>query len=279
MSVDQGLLRDAYLAVMTRTRRALDGTSFLRSWDRRVAEHPRTASAHLRTLLAVHNAEDLVRMDLPWWTYKAIDAVDGFLARRLAATTTGSTTGSSTAGTTGVDGSSGTSGARVFEYGSGASTLWLARRCGSVDAVEHEAAWAERVRELLAGTPGLRCTPTLHVPEVPTSAHPRVASGAPSGKGLEFEGYVHAIDRVPGQFDLVLVDGRARPQVLLHVLDRVADGGLVLLDDAQRSRYDAAVDEAARRGWLVRRTRGATPCQPLPRETVLLSRDPAALGG
>lgn len=256
MSRDQGLLRDAYLGVMTGLRRALDGTAALRAWDRQVAAHPRTVSAHLRTLLAVHHAEDLVRMDLPWWTYDAVDAVDGFLAAR--------------GGT-----------ARVFEYGSGASTLWLARRAGSVDAVEHEPAWAARVRELLATTPGLRCAPVVHVPHVPVVAgtqQPEVASAAPSGQGLDFAAYVRAIDGVDGEFDLVLVDGRARAEVLRHVLDRVSPGGLVLLDDAQRRRYRAAVDEAASRGWHVRRTRGATPCQPLPRETVLLSRDPAALG-
>ncbi|WP_380167472.1 class I SAM-dependent methyltransferase [Jannaschia sp. R86511] len=254
MSRDQGLLRDVYLGVMTGARRGLDRTRLLNMWDRQVAANPRSVSAHLRTLLAVHNAEDLVRMDLPWWTYQAVDAVDAFLARHDGA-------------------------GRVFEYGSGASTLWLARRAGSVDAVEHEAEWAERVRELLATTPGLRCTPTVHVPAVPTSTSPVVASGAPSGQGLDFADYVKAIDDVPGDFDLVLVDGRARGEVLLHVLDRVAPGGLVLLDDAQRTRYSPAVDEAARRGWLVRRTRGATPCQPVPRETVLLSREPAALGG
>lgn len=254
MSRDQGLLRDVYLGGMTRARRGLDGTRLLRAWDRQVAANPRSASAHLRTLLAVHNAEDLVGMDLPWWTYQAVDAVESFLR--------------------GHDGR-----ARVFEYGSGASTVWLARRAGSVDAVEHEAGWAARVRQLLAGTPGLRCTPTVHVPVVAPSARPVVASGAPSGQGLEFRDYVHAIDTVPGEFDLVLIDGRARAEVLRHVLDRVGPGGLVLLDDAQRTRYTVAVDQALGLGWHVRRTRGATPCQPVPRETVLLSRDPSALGG
>lgn len=254
MATDEGLLRDTYLAVMTGTRRALDGTALLHSWDRRAASHPRTRVAHLRTLLAVHNASDLVRMDLPWWTYDSIDTVESFLRAR------------------GGD-------ARAFEYGSGASTMWLARRCSAVDAVEHDTRWSEAVRELLRTTAGLRCTPALHVPAVPVSASPLVASGAPSGHGLDFDAYMRTIDDVPGEFDLVLVDGRARAQVLLHVLDRVADGGLVLLDDAQRPRYRAAVDAAVARGWYVRRTRGATPCQPFPRETVLLSRDRAALDG
>lgn len=255
MALDSGRLRDAYLAVATGARRRLDGTPVLTAWDRRAVERPRSRTAHLRTLLAVHNATDLVSMDLPWWTYQSIDVVDGFLRGHAA-------------------------GARVFEYGSGASTLWLARRCASVDAVEHDAAWAARVRQLVASADGLRCTPTLHVPDVPASAAPTVASGAPSGQGLDFDGYVRTIDEVDGEFDLVLVDGRARGAALLHALDRVAPHGLVLLDDAQRPRYLPAVEEARERGWHVVRTRGTTPCQPFPRETVLLSRSaPSAARG
>lgn len=249
MALDSGRLRASYLAVATRARGALDGTPVLAAWDRRAAADPRSRTAHLRTLLAVHNADDLVAMDLPWWTYQSIDVVDGFLRGHA-------------------------DGARVFEYGSGASTLWLSRRCASIDAVEHDAEWAGRVRALAAGTPGLRCTPTLHVPAVPRSSVPVVASVAPSGGGLDFDGYVRTIDDVAGEFDLVLVDGRARGAALLHALDRVALHGLVLLDDAQRARYLPPVEEARRRGWHVLRTRGATPCQPLPRETVLLSRTP-----
>lgn len=250
--LDSGPLRSAYLSAVTAARRGLDGTALLRGWDDRTARRPRSRLAHLRTLLAVHNAEDLVTLDLPWWTYQAVDHVSGFLAGRGYS-------------------------ARVFEYGSGASTLWLARRCTSLDAVEHHAEWAARVRELVDGTDGLRCTPTLHVPEVPAVAPgtaPRVASGAPSGRGLDFGAYVDVVHDVGGQFDLVTVDGRAREASLLASLDHVAPDGLLLLDDAQRPRYREVVRQAERLGWYALRTRGATPCQPVPRETVLLSRHP-----
>lgn len=250
--LDSGPLRSAYLGAVTAARRGLDGTSLLRGWDARTARRPRTRLAHLRTLLAVHNADDLVRLDLPWWTYQAIDHVSGFLAGR------------------GYD-------ARVFEYGSGASTLWLARRCTSLDAVEHHAQWADRVRELVAATPGLRCTPTLHVPpvpQVPPGGRAVVGSGAPSGQGLDFAAYVDVVRQVGGPFDLVTVDGRAREASLLAALDHVAPDGLLLLDDAQRTRYRGVVAQAEAQGWHSLRTRGATPCQPLPRETVLLSRHP-----
>lgn len=249
MAPDTGLLRDVYLKAATGVRRAVDGTAVLRSWDAHVAAHPRSTSAHLRTLLAVHNAEDLLVMDLPWWTYQSMDVVAGFLRGR-------------------------DNDARVFEYGSGASTVWLARRCSSLDSVEHDAEWAIRVRALVDSQPGLSCRPTLHTAMVPRSSAPVVASGAPTGAGLDFRDYVHTIDQLEGTFDLVLVDGRAREAALLHTLERVAPGGMLLLDDAQRPRYRSAIQAARSRGWHVLRTRGATPCQPLPRETVLLSRTP-----
>ena len=254
MDPDSGPARAGYLALATGLRRALEGTSLLAGWDRLVARRPRSAAAHLRTLVAVHNVDDLVQLDLPWWTYRAIDVVGGYLA--------------------GLGYS-----ARVFEYGSGASTIWLARRAASVESVEHDETWATRVRELAAVREGLRCTPVVHVLEVPTSPHPVVPSGAPSGRGRDFAGYVAAIDRTDGEFDLVLVDGRAREAALLKALDRVSSGGLVLLDDAQRQRYQGAIHAAELRGWCVLRTHGATPCQPFPRETVLLSRQPLSMSG
>ena len=248
IDTDTGVARLAYLQAVRVARRRLEGTSLLRAWDRQAAAHPRSSLAHFRTLLAVHNASDLVAMDLPWWTYEAIDTVDKFLANRGGQ-------------------------ARVFEYGSGASTVWLARRSGSIDAVEHDAQWVGLVRELLGAATGVQAEVRLHTPAVVASGSPRVTSRAPSGQGLDFHDYVHTIDDVGGRpFDLVLVDGRAREASLMRALDRVADDGLVLLDDAQRDRYRPSLTAAEALGWSVTVTRGRTPCQPLPRETALLRR-------
>jgi predicted O-methyltransferase YrrM len=248
LDTDSGPLRSVYLGVVRATRRALDGTAPLRAWDRRAAAEPRSLMAHLRTLLAVHNAEDLVAMDLPWWTYEAVDAVDAFLAQR--------------GGT-----------ARVFEFGSGASTVWLARRSGRVDAVEHDPDWAERVRQLLTTAKDVTAEVTVHVPTVARVPVPALPSGSPSAQGLDFTEYVAVLDEVGGDaFDLVLVDGRAREESLRRALQRVREDGLVLLDDAQRERYGPVLAEAAAAGWDVTVTHGRTPCQPLPRSTALVRR-------
>ncbi|MGF1648619.1 MAG: class I SAM-dependent methyltransferase [Kineosporiaceae bacterium] len=252
LDTDSGPLRSAYLGMVRALRRALDGTAALRAWDRRAAERPRSTVAHLRTLLAVHNAEDLVAMDLPWWTYEAIDAVEEFLAGR--------------GGT-----------ARVFEFGSGASTVWLARRAGRIDAVEHHPEWADRVRQLLGEAKGVTAEVALHVPPVPRTPEPALPSASPSAQGLDFTQYVAVLDEVGDEpFDLILVDGRAREESLRRALRRVRDDGLVLLDDAQRERYRPVLAEVAAAGWSVTVTHGRTPCQPLPRETAILRRRPGA---
>jgi hypothetical protein len=248
LDTDSGPIRAVYLGVARAARRALDDTALLRAWDRRAVERPRSTTAYLRTLLAVHNAGDLVAMDLPWWTYEAVDLVDDFLDRR--------------GGT-----------ARVFEFGSGASTVWLARRAGRVDAVEHHPQWAERVRHLLSEAKGVTAEVTVHVPPVPRSEHPSLPSASPSATGLDFSRYVAVLDEVGDPpFDLVLIDGRAREESLRRALGRVREDGLVLLDDAQRERYRPALRSAEAMGWEVTVTRGRTPCQPLPRETALLRR-------
>lgn len=247
MDQDSGPLRALYVGAVTGTRRLLDGSRLLAAWDRTALDAPRSRLAHARTLLALHRPEDLVMLDLPWWTYDAVDRVDSFL---------GSLGG----------------GARVLEFGSGASTVWLARRAAAVHSVEHDHAWAERVRSLLSRTPDLACRPHVHVPAVARSDHPVVASGAPSGRRLDFEAYVELPSTLDMKFDLVLVDGRAREESLVRTLRFVEPGGVVLLDDSQRPRYQRALVEAAAHGWQAERLRGATPCQPLPRETTILTR-------
>ena len=246
MNQDEGLVRALYVGVVTRLRGLLDGTRLLRAWDRRVLARPHGRLFHLRTLLALHRPEDLILLDVPWWTYQARDRVEAFLASRGGQ-------------------------ARVLEFGSGASTVWLARRASSVHSVEHDDFWAGRVRDMLRRTPGLRGTPQLHVPAVPGSPAPVVPSGAPSGRGLDFEAYVDLPAGLGTTFDLVLVDGRAREESLLRALPLLAPDGLALLDDSQRARYQPTLRRLAEQGWRVETTRGATPCQPFPRETTLIS--------
>lgn len=213
--------------------------------DRRYREAPRSAAGHLRTLFGIYDVEELVALDQPWWTYDAIDAVTRHLEALGGA-------------------------ARVFEYGSGASSVWLGRRAGEVHSIEHDSWFAGVMRRLLAER-GLDGTVALREITIPASSAPVVRSGRSGEEGKDFADYVAAIDDVPGEFDLVVVDGRARVACMEAASRRLAPGGVILFDDTQRSRYRAGIaasglDVVAYRGWV--------PSLPLPRETSLLRIGP-----
>ena len=204
-------------------------------------------SLWIRSLFSIYDMDDLARIDLPWWCLRAAEAVDSFLARR--------------------------SSARVFEYGSGASTIWLARRANEVVSVEHDAPWREMVAPRLAHHANARL---LFVP-VDAELHEDSAhygSDRAGWKGHTFFEYVHAIDRAAGPFDLIVIDGRARGRCLEVALAHLADDGILVFDNSGRRRYRRAIEQS---GLAYKEYRGMTACLPYPDSTTLLARNPAVL--
>ncbi len=191
------------------------------------------------SLTKVHNSLAIAALDVPWWTYDAIDAVTSWFADR--------------------DGSP----VRVFEYGSGASTLWLARRAGEVHSVEHHRGFGEMMATELDRFDHV----TLRIVEPVPSERPRVASAKEGHQGLDFADYVAAIDAVPGDFDLVVVDGRAREACLAAAQSRLAPGGIVVFDNSRRRRYREAILAS---GMVEQRFSGLTPTLPYPEQTSVL---------
>jgi hypothetical protein len=173
------------------------------------------------SLLAIYDTDRMVALDLPWWNVAATRAVETFLAERP--------------------------GARVFEWGAGASTIWLARRCASVTSVEHDPDWLARFKRQADGRDNI----------------------ALMGRSITTDAYVAAIDEVGGLFDLIVVDGRQRVACLERARDRLAPQGLILFDDSGRARYR---DGIARAGLAEQRFFGRSYCVPYPDYTSLLSR-------
>ena len=194
----------------------------------------------VRSLLSIYDPAEMLAYDVPWWTFESTDLVE----RHLRATPD----------------------ARVFEWGSGASTLWLCRRAGAVISVEHDPAWAAAVRPLLPANA------TLTVVEpAPATGHDDVLSHKPGFEGLDFAAYVAALESTDGVFDLIVIDGRAREACLPAALERLAPGGLVLFDNVDRERYREAID-AAGVPLQVQWTRGLTPSLPYPTRTAVIAR-------
>lgn len=202
----------------------------------RAARRSRTA-LWVRSWLAVYDLDDMLRLDVPWWTFEAADAVEEHLGRHP--------------------------GARVFEWGSGASTVWLATRAGSVTSVEHDAGWAAQMRRVLPANAELRVVEPVRRPG-------GVRSAKPGFEALDFTDYVAALDARDGLFDVVVVDGRAREACVDRALAHVAPGGLLVLDNVDRARYRAALSRHGHRLEVVW-TRGRTPALPYPTRTALVT--------
>ena len=102
---------------------------------------------------------------------------------------------------------------QVLEFGSGRSTVWLARRAGHVTAIEDHADWFKRITgELLAS--GIANVDYRFASDPDRYANP--------------EGFQ------PRSLDLAIVDGSVRSGCIRTALDLVKPGGLVYLDDSDK---------------------------------------------
>lgn len=201
----------------------------------------------LTSLFAIHDIDGLIDLDVPWWTYSAIDRIAAFLREHPQA--------------------------RVFEYGSGASTVWLSKRAGLVKSVEHDKSWHALVSERLdprkSGEAG---TYTL-IEATPASpgTDPVYLSEKPGYAGFSFENYAQAILQEDGFFDVIVIDGRARGACLRHAVEKLSKDGIIVFDNSGRQRYQEAMGTC---GLQAQHFRGLTPSLPYSEETTILQRLP-----
>jgi hypothetical protein len=231
-------LRSAYVGVMHSLAGPAKSTGLIDWLDRRSESR---GARWARSLFAIYDIDGMIALDLPWWTFDAIDEVAAFLAARPKA--------------------------RVFEYGSGASTVWLGRRAAEVFSTEHDASWYPIVSGKLTAMPHVRLR--LVPPDAVRDPDPRYGSQKPGWRDRSFRAYVHAIDDVDGVFDLIIVDGRARPACLAHAAARLAPGGMIVFDNSRRGPYREAI---AASGMRARNLEGLAACLPYPDSTTLLTR-------
>lgn len=121
---------------------------------------------------------------VPWMTYPAIYVIDQRITKKM----------------------------KVFEYGSGNSTLYWAKKAKSVIAVEGDQFWQEKLQKT--------------APKNATIIY------RPLG-----EEYSQAIQRQEGSFDIVVVDGRLRVDCAKASVDKLSKAGVIVWDNTDRERY------------------------------------------
>jgi len=137
------------------------------------------------------------------------------------------------------------SSSKIFEYGGGGSTCFFTKRilAAEVVTVEHDQDWFRKLEEKMEGLAQSKWKGIHAGPEEGSAgkdvSDPFVySSDDPAFRNMNFKKYASCIDSFPDDyFDLVLVDGRARPSCLVHALPKVKLNGYLLLDNAEREYY------------------------------------------
>jgi SAM-dependent methyltransferase len=157
--------------------------------------HPQRVPRYLaHNVVARRTPLDLA---LPWFSYAAIEFLEGYLEREM----------------------------RVFEFGSGGSTLFFAARCARVTGVEDDANWRQLVLAR-AEERGLKNVALRHAP-----------FDFNRQSGFETSEYLNEVREAKA--DVIVVDGNDptftfRPICFRTAEAEIAPGGIVIVDDSWR---------------------------------------------
>jgi hypothetical protein len=168
-----------------------------------------------QTSLMVNKSSVTDRM--PWINFRALDFLKGFLKPDH----------------------------KVYEYGGGGSTLFFLDRVKLVVTVEHNPVWFDILNDHIESKNKEKWDGNLILPEngqieiKSDIADPNhYASDDHNYANMNFKKYASHIDKFPaGYFDVILIDGRARPSCLKHALSKLSTNGLLVLDNAERDYY------------------------------------------
>jgi SAM-dependent methyltransferase len=168
---------------------------------------------------------------------------------------------------------------RVFEYGSGGSTLFWARRVKELVSIEHNKSWFEKVKTEL-GQQGITNPVYILAEPAPDPDFDKKDFHTPGDytshdqnfAGMNFAAYVKTIDRYPDEYyDLIIIDGRARPSCIAHSLKKLKPGGWLVIDNTERAFYLAPFT-FDRQNWKMRKFFGPVPYEQYAEETTILEK-------
>jgi hypothetical protein len=119
---------------------------------------------------------------------------------------------------------------KVFEYGSGGSTIFFASRVACVISIEHDRLWhsavLDKLQDLENKSWDLRLVPV----------------GKKRDK-KELKAYAHAIDGIQDEsLDVLVVDGLTRVLCMKLGFQKIKEGGYLVLDNSNRPQYKEAKD-------------------------------------
>ena len=105
---------------------------------------------------------------------------------------------------------------KIFEFGSGNSTLYFSKRVQEIVSVEHDEKWYKKIKSNMPSNVSLRY------------------------EHLENGAYQNSINDFKRTFDLIIVHGRERVECAKNAIESLNDSGVIIFDDFDRERYQDA---------------------------------------
>lgn len=136
-------------------------------------------------------------------------------------------------------------GCRIFEYGSGASSLWWAKKAKQVTSVEMEKDWFDHVISMVPEN-----VVVVHCPD--GSRYPGVIN--------DFEDF----------YDVIVIDGAERYQCALHAVPKLTEHGVIILDNTDW--YPNTAKTLREHGFTQIDFHGFAPLNSFPSNTSLFFR-------
>jgi hypothetical protein len=132
----------------------------------------------------------------------------------------------------------------VFEFGGGGSSVFFAKYAKQVYTVEHDTVWLDLVSSKITelkrvNWKGVFIPPQNLDKKLSDYSDPTLFLSADLRyENMSFEKYVSYIDNFPSEyFDMVFIDGRARPSCIKKSLNKIKKNGFMILDNSERLYY------------------------------------------
>ncbi len=171
----------------------------------------------------LHQSIDENKSPLPWFTYSAINFIENKLLIKPM---------------------------KVFEYGSGNSTLWFSQRVEQVVSVENDTDYYNQMCKTFD------------------------LMGNISHKLLvESDKYSSEILNYENEFDIVIIDGRERVQCTLNSIKALKPDGIIIFDNSERQQYKKAYDYLKDSGFKRIDFKGHAPIIHTETQTTVFYRD------
>ena len=116
---------------------------------------------------------------------------------------------------------------KVFEFGSGHSTLWFKDKVKSIISVEHHQGWFNKMK------------PVLNENQTVTYLY----------RQLENHSYSTSVLDYKEEFDVIILDGRNRVECCLNSIQALTKQGIIIWDNSDRAKYSKGYNFLVSQGF------------------------------